>query len=142
MAPSAAAVFAGSERTALTETLFGTEKEAAWGLKPVIEVKNPGKSAGGDFLRRFSVPLLILLANSVGTTKAVDSPFAGLPTLPRLSPIDRPGEFASSTHCYSDPVTGADGPAAASRASVCRFIAWPGPPIFGGPLFGSGPKRG
>ncbi len=35
------AVFAVSERTALTETLFGTEKEAAWGLKPVIEVKNP-----------------------------------------------------------------------------------------------------
>jgi hypothetical protein len=58
------------------------------------------------------VSMLILVANSVGTTKAVDSPFARLPILPRLSPIDRPGEFASSTHCYSDPVTGADGPAA------------------------------
>ena len=37
------AVFAVSERTALTATLFGTEKEAAWGLKPVIKVKNHGK---------------------------------------------------------------------------------------------------
>ncbi len=36
-------VFAVSERTALAEILFGTEQKEAWPLKPVIEVKNPGK---------------------------------------------------------------------------------------------------
>ena len=33
--------------------------KAAWALKPVNEVKNPGKLAGRDSLRRFSVPLLL-----------------------------------------------------------------------------------
>jgi len=37
------AVFAMSERTALTETLFGTQRGGGVGSEPVIEVKNPGK---------------------------------------------------------------------------------------------------
>ena len=37
------AVFAVSERTALAETLFGTENGATWPLGLVVEVKNPGK---------------------------------------------------------------------------------------------------
>ena len=37
------AVFAVFERTALAETLCGTENGATWPLGLVVEVKNPGK---------------------------------------------------------------------------------------------------
>ena len=37
------AVFAVSERTALAETLLGTENGATWPLGLVVEVKNPGQ---------------------------------------------------------------------------------------------------
>src|SRR3954452_22297008 len=53
-------------------------------------------------LRRFSVPLLILLANSSGGSGTLDFPFTRPSILPKLQAIGCRWEFANSISCWRE----------------------------------------